>query len=79
MFTSSFLQKSSNDKPFFYLKYSECMAMTFNAFLSSPNYEFYEAQFLRNFELVLKKHKKHLLPTLKMTYLFQCYFSKQKR
>ena len=76
MFTSSFVQKSSNDKPFFYLKYSEYMAIAFNEFLSSPSYE---AQFLRNFELVLKKHKKHLLPILNIKYLFQCYFSKQRR
>lgn len=79
MFSSSFLEKSKNDQPFFYLKYSDRMAMTFNGFFSSSNYELYEAQFLRNFELVLKKHKKYLMPTLNFRYLSECYFSKQKR
>ena len=80
MFSSSSLPKSSSQpKPFFYLKYSERMAETLNELLITPNYEFYETQFIRNFELVLKKHKKYLLPTLNITHLENCYFSTEKK
>ena len=80
MFSSSSLPKSgSHGKPFFYLKYSETMAQTLDEYLKTPNYGCYEAQFLRNFELVLKKHKKYLLPTLNIAHLENCYFSTEKK
>ena len=71
--------QSSYHKPFFYLKYSEAMTTTLNELIITPNYEFYETQFLRNFELVLKKHKKYLLPILNIAHLGSCYFSTEKK
>ena len=79
MFSSSLLHKTNQSQPFFYLRYSEYMDLAINGFLTSPNYEDYESQFLRNFALVLKKHKKYLLPNLNIAYLRQCYFSTEKK
>ena len=79
MFSSPSLPKNSHFKPFFYLKYSETMAQTLHELLTTPNYEFYKAQFLKNFELVLKKHKKYLLPSFNIAHLRNCYFPTEKK